>query len=80
MPQDVKDLIKASPAERMVMLEQCETIKTAVDAYIAAVQTGKLADLPDRFYDIQAPHEYLAKVLSTRIEAALHESHQQGDS
>ena len=76
MPPEVTERIKASPAEQMVMIEQCEAMKVAIDRYITALRAGHLAILPERFYEIQAPHEYLAKVLSTRIEAAMHEAHQ----
>jgi hypothetical protein len=71
---EIVNLLKASPAERQVMLEQCETIKLQADRYITAVAEGRLKDLPDLFYEITSPYEYLGKVLAQRMQAAMHEA------
>lgn len=71
---DVRSRVVLTPAERQMMIEQCDTLALAANAYQQAVKDGRIHELLDRFYAMTEPHEYIGKILGQKVQMALVEA------
>lgn len=65
-----------TPAERAVVVEQCETARLHLEAVIKAAEDGASYDVIKGFTKSLRPLEYVQNILNTKIGDVFHEEHE----
>lgn len=70
LPEELISRIAMTPAEKMVLIEQCETLMLAVNQLKTAVEQGSNEGMLLGFYDIVQGHDYIGHLIHQKVEAA----------